>query len=147
MALQGVQQPLTVSWADPERRAQLKRKFAGEPEPERQVPWSRLPPTGHATNRLHTPAGPCPSIWPADPCPPIRHGAPRRARGATRCIDADVATSHGGPPQVFFAKVPRAATEADVMALFAGLGAVEDVVLFKASGAQHHKVGTACSCF
>ncbi len=42
--------------------------------------------------------------------------------------------------QVFFAKVPRAATEADVMALFAGLGAVEDVVLFKASGAQHHKV-------
>ncbi len=43
--------------------------------------------------------------------------------------------------QVFFAKVPRAATENDVMALFAGLGAVEDVVLFKASGAQHHKVG------
>lgn len=41
--------------------------------------------------------------------------------------------------QVFFAKVPRAATEADVMALFAGLGSVEDVVLFKASGAQHHK--------
>lgn len=27
------------------------------------------------------------------------------------------------------------------MALFAGLGSVEDVVLFKASGAQHHKVG------
>ena len=138
MALQGVQQPLTVSWADPERRAQLKRKFAGEPEPERQVPWSRLPPTGHATNRLHTPAG---------ACPPIRHGVPWRARGATRCISADVAMSHDGPPQVFFAKVPRAATEADVMALFAGLGAVEDVVLFKASGAQHHKVGTACSCF
>lgn len=35
--LQGVPQTLTVSWADPERRAALKRKFAGEPEPERQV--------------------------------------------------------------------------------------------------------------
>lgn len=35
--LQGVAQPLVVSWADPERRAALKRKFAGEPEPERQV--------------------------------------------------------------------------------------------------------------
>ena len=31
------------------------------------------------------------------------------------------------------------------MALFAGLGAVEDVVLFKASGAQHHKVGARCT--
>jgi hypothetical protein len=55
VALQGVQQPLTVSWADPERRAQLKRKFAGEPEPERQVPSNQLPPTCHTTNpKLYT---------------------------------------------------------------------------------------------
>ncbi len=28
---------MAISWADPERRQALKRKFAGETEPERQV--------------------------------------------------------------------------------------------------------------
>lgn len=59
---------------------------------------------------------------------------PTAARQQAKCINSGA--------QVFFAKVPRAATEAEVMALFAGLGSVEDVVLFKASGAQHHKVGS-----
>ena len=52
---QGVQQPLTVSWADPERRAQLKRKFAGEPEPERQVQAANCLQICHTTNpKLYT---------------------------------------------------------------------------------------------
>jgi hypothetical protein len=122
--LQDVTQPLTVSWADPERRAALKRKFAGEPEPERQVcgtpqtPILREP----KCTRWQTPG----VLSPMTQGPPVSDSKRKHTQA---CL-----------AQVFFAKVPRAATEADVMALFVGLGAVEDVVLFKASGAQHHKV-------